>query len=194
MRMKYGSAFAAALLSTSISVAAQSPTTAPRPSEPQGGSHPTTTHPDMKSSMNADEHFVMEAATGGMAEVALGKLAGEKASSAKVKEFGQRMVTDHSKANDELKALAAKKNIVLPSSIDAKHQATMDRLSKLSGTAFDRAYVADMLRDHQMDVASFRKEAQSGQDSDVKAWAASTLPTLESHLSAVQALNKQPTQ
>jgi putative membrane protein len=193
MRTRYGSAIAAALLSTSISVAAQSTQTAPRPSETPGGAHPTATHPDMKSSSNADELFVMEAATGGMAEVALGKLASEKASSAKVKEFGQRMVTDHTKANDDLKAVAAKKNIVLPSSIDAKHQATMDRLSKLSGTAFDRAYVADMLRDHQMDVAAFRKEAQSGQDPDVKAFAASTLPTLESHLSAVQALNKQPT-
>jgi putative membrane protein len=136
---------------------------------------------------------VKDAAAGGMAEVALGKLVADKGSNAKVKDFAQRMVTDHGKANDELKGLAAKKNIVLPSAMSAKHQATFDRLSKLSGAALDRAYVADMLADHQKDVAAFRKEAQMGKDEDIKAWAKSTLPTLEEHLKLVRALRPTST-
>jgi putative membrane protein len=199
MRIGYGSAFAIALVSTSLTVAAQSQP-APRPSPTPQATHPDTKVPEtnktttqMKSAMNADEHFVMEAASGGMAEVELGKLAADKASSAKVKDFAQRMVTDHGKANDELKSLAAKKNITLPSSPDAKHKATYDRLSKLSGAAFDRAYIADMLADHQKDVAAFKKQSQTGKDADIKAWAAATLPTLEEHLKLVQSLNRQPT-
>src|SRR3954469_11614734 len=135
---------------------------------------------------SADHHFVMEAAVGGMAEVELGKLASEKASSDQVKQFGQRMVTDHSKANDELKTLAQSKNIMLPADLDGKHKATRDRLAKMSGDAFDRAYMQEMLEDHRKDVNEFRKESQSGKDPEVKAWAAKTLPTLEEHLTMVQ--------
>jgi putative membrane protein len=136
-----------------------------------------------------DRMFGMEAAQGGMAEVALGRLAGEKASNDRVKQFGQRMVSDHGKANDELKALAATKNISLPAELDARHKATEDRLSKLSGAAFDRAYVQEMVADHKKDVAAFRKESKSGSDSDVKAWAAKTLPTLEEHSKIVQEIS-----
>ena len=75
---------------------------------------------------------------------------------------------DHSKANDELKGLAARKNVTLPTSLDPQDQATMDRLSKLNGPAFDRAYMRDMVVDHKKDIADFRKEANSGADSDVK--------------------------
>src|SRR5205823_13350550 len=89
----------------------------------------------------ADHKFAMDAAAGGMAEVELGRLAASKASNADVKNFAQRMVDDHSKANDELKSVASKENIKLPAAIDAKHKATIDRFSKLSGAAFDRAYV-----------------------------------------------------
>lgn len=189
MKMRTATGLAVAFAVSSTLAAAQTPAT-PRPSQ----APPAATHHDMKSSnMNADEHFVMEAASGGMAEVALGKLAADKASSAKVKDFGQRMVTDHGKANDELKSLASSKNINLPNSMDAKHQATYDRLSKLSGAAFDRAYMADMLADHQKDVAAFRKEAQSGKDSEIKAWAAKTLPTLEEHLKLAQSAKGQNT-
>lgn len=138
----------------------------------------------------ADNHFVMDAATGGMAEVELGKLAADKATKPEVKQFGQRMVDDHGKANDELKSLAQSKQITLPSAIDGKHKATIDRLSKLSGEAFDRAYVQEMLKDHQKDVAAFRSESKSGRDAEVKAWAAKTLPTLEEHLKQVQELNR----
>jgi putative membrane protein len=139
---------------------------------------------------SGDQAFVMKAAKGGMAEVELGKLAASKASSEDVKKFGQRMVDDHSKANDELKSLAQGKNITLPTDVDPKDKATHDRLEKLSGAAFDRAYMQHMLEDHRQDVNEFRKESTSGKDPDVKAWAGKTLPTLEEHLRLAQDTNK----
>src|SRR5262249_19674885 len=135
---------------------------------------------------SADHQFVMDAARGGMAEVELGKLAGEKAQSEQVKQFGQRMAQDHTKANDELTSLAQQKNITLPTTLDAKDKATVDRLSKLSGAQCDRAYMQDMVQDHRKDVNEFRKESQGGKDPEVKAWAARTLPTLEEHLRLAQ--------
>jgi putative membrane protein len=138
------------------------------------------------ASMNADQKFVHDAAMGGMAEVELGRLAQQKGSSEQVKSIGEKMVEDHGKANDELKSLAASKKITLPAALDATHKAEVDRLSKLSGQAFDRAYLQGLLRDHQKDVAEFRKQSQSGKDAEVKAWAAKTLPTLETHLKLVQ--------
>jgi putative membrane protein len=136
--------------------------------------------------MTADMAFVKEAAVGGMAEVELGNLAKEKAASNDVKQFGARMATDHAKANDELKQWAQQKSVTLPADIDAKHKATRDRLAKLSGAAFDKAYMHEMLMDHQHDVAAFKKEAASGKDPDVKAWAGKTLPTLQEHLKLAQ--------
>jgi len=141
-------------------------------------------------SAHADEAFVKKAAEGGMAEVELGKLATQKASNDAVKQFGQRMVDDHSKAGDELKKLAQDKSITLPTSINAKDKAEMDRLSKLSGEAFDRAYMRAMVMDHRTDVNEFRTESKSGKDADVKAWAGKTLPTLEQHLKQAEDANK----
>lgn len=138
----------------------------------------------------ADQMFVMKAAKGGLAEVELGQLAQQKATSDEVKQFGQRMVTDHTKANDELKSLAQSKNITLPTTMDPKDKAEHDRLSKLSGDAFDKAYMAHMVADHRKDVNEFRKESTSGKDSEVKTWAAKTLPTLEEHLKLAQDANK----
>lgn len=135
--------------------------------------------------------FMQNAAVGGMAEVQLGKLAQEKASSDAVKQFGARMVQDHGKANAELKTLASKQDVTLPTELDAKHKAEQERLSKLSGAAFDRAYVEAMVEDHQHDVEAFRKAAQSVDDPDVKAFAARTLPTLEEHLTLVKQLQTQ---
>lgn len=169
----------------SVGLAAQQP---PR-NEPQPAPNPTQQRPATQPRgttggggvSSTDQHFIHEAAVGGMAEVELGKLASEKAESADVKQFGQRMVTDHSKANDQLKSLAADKNIQLPAQLDAKHKATVDRLSKLSGAAFDRAYVQEMVKDHNEDVSEFRKQASSASDADVKAFASKTLPTLQEH-------------
>jgi putative membrane protein len=130
----------------------------------------------------ADNTFVTKAAQGGMAEVELGNLAKTNASNDDVKSFGDQMVTDHGKANDELKSIAAKKGITLPTSLDSKHQAEVNRLSKLKGADFDREYMKLMVADHRMDVSEFRKEADHGSDPDIKAFAAKTLPTLQNHL------------
>jgi putative membrane protein len=129
-----------------------------------------------------DQTFMNKAAQGGMAEVELGKLAETHASSDAVKNFGRRMVQDHSKANDELKRIAGRENVSLPTSLDAKDQATMDRLSRLSGAAFDRAYINDMVKDHRADIAEFQREADHGSDPEVKQFASTTLPTLQEHL------------
>ena len=130
----------------------------------------------------ADTAFAQKAAQGGMAEVRLGQLAVQNGSSDQVKQFGQKMVDDHSKANDELMGLASKENLTLPMSLNAKDQATVDRLQNLKGAAFDKAYMRDMVKDHQQDVADFQKEANSGSDAGLKSFAAKTLPTLQEHL------------
>jgi putative membrane protein len=134
----------------------------------------------------ADTAFAKEAAVGGMAEVDLGKLAQQNAASPDVKQFAERMVTDHGKANAELKEWASQNNVTLPTKLDAKHQALRERLSKLNGDAFDKAYMKAMLSDHKEDVAKFRKESSSASNPELKAWAGQTLPTLEDHLKLAQ--------
>jgi len=137
-----------------------------------------------------DKKFAKDAALGGLTEVELGKLAAQKASNDAVKQFGQRMVDDHSKANEQLKQIADKSNIEVPAALDSKHQARIDKLAKLSGPAFDKAYVKDQLKDHERDVDDFKSEAQNGSDPNVKQFAMQTLPTLQEHLSAVKDLKK----
>ncbi len=129
----------------------------------------------------SDTRFAKEAAIGGMTEVQLGKIAVKNASSEKVKDFGQKMIDDHTKAGDELKSVAAKDNITLPTAVDPKHQAIIDKMSSLNGTAFDRAYMQNMVKDHQEDVNDFQKEANNG-NGDMKSFAGKTLPTLQGHL------------
>lgn len=136
----------------------------------------------------SDKTFVKKAAEGGLAEVELGQLATQKASSEEVKKFGQRMVDDHTKANDQLKQVAAQEHINLPTEPSAKDKATKARLEKLSGEQFDRAYMRDMLKDHRTDVSEFAHEARMGKDPAVKSFAESTLPTLREHLKEAEKL------
>lgn len=166
---------AVVVLSASIAVPASAQTTTPpaKPA-PKSAAKPAAASPDMA--------FAREAAIGGMAEVELGNLAKQKAASSDVKQFGDRMVTDHSKGGEELKQWAQSKNLTLPAELDAKHKALRDRLAKLPTDAFDRQYMNEMVMDHQHDVTAFKREAASGKDADLKAWAAKTLPTLEEHL------------
>lgn len=137
----------------------------------------------------ADAKFMKEAAGGGMAEVQLGKLAQEKASSDQVKQFGQRMVDDHSKANQQLEQIAAQKNVRLPKQPNAKEQAEKSRLEKLSGDQFDKAYMSHMVADHKKDVAEFQKESSAAHDPDIKSFASQTLPTLQEHLKQAQSIS-----
>jgi putative membrane protein len=138
----------------------------------------------------ADKNFVMKAAQGGMAEVQLGQLAAQKGQSDEVKKFGQRMVDDHTKANDQLKSVAQQKGVQIPTDLDAKDKALQDKLSNMSGAEFDRMYMQHMVQDHKKDVAEFQKEANSGKDPDVKNFAQQTLPTLQDHLKMAQQANR----
>jgi putative membrane protein len=135
-----------------------------------------------------DSNFIKEAAEGGIAEVALGQLAVEKASSADVKKFGQRMVDDHSKANDDLKQLASQKNVAFPQDLSAKDKTTKATLEKLSGEQFDLAYMRDMVKDHKKDVSEFRRASRDAKDPDVKQFAVQTLPTLDEHLKQAESI------
>jgi len=136
-----------------------------------------------------DAKFAVAAANGGMAEVELGKLAQQKAANAKVKDFGGMMVSDHSKANDEMKALAKAKGITLPATIGSDEQKTKDDLSAKSGADFDKAYVSDMIDDHKKDIKEFEDASKNCKDADLKAFAAKTLPTLKMHLEAIQKIH-----
>lgn len=137
---------------------------------------------------SADRMFIRKAAEGGLAEVQLGQLAAEHGSSQEVKQFGQRMVDDHTKANDQLKQLAGQKGVPVPEKLNAKDTATKARLEKLSGAAFDRAYMQDMVQDHTKDVSEFRTESKTAKDPDVKGFASQTLPTLEEHLKQAKSI------
>jgi len=149
-------------------------------------SSPSAMSATTDTSMADDRDFVMEAASGGLMEVTLGNLAKTNAASAQVKEFGAMMVTDHTKANNELKAVAAKKNITLPETPMEKQQKHIDELKTKKGADFDKAYVDLMVDDHKEDVSKFQDEANKGNDADVKAFAAKTLPVLQKHLDHIQ--------
>jgi putative membrane protein len=133
-----------------------------------------------------DPEFVKKAAQSGLAEVELGQLATQKATNPEVKQFAQRMVDDHTKANEQLKQVAQQEQIKVPDTVDAKDKAKKDKLEKLSGAKFDRAYMADMVKDHKKDVSDFRSESKNAKSPAVKNFAAQTLPTLEDHLKQAQ--------
>jgi len=139
---------------------------------------------------SADQKFVTDAATGSMAKVELGRLAAQQGSSDAVKQYGQRMVTDHSQANTELTKLASTKGVTLPTTLDTKTQEQITKMSQLSGSDFDKAYINGMVKDHQKDVTLFQKQTTSATDPDVKAYAAKTLPTLQDHLQMARDINE----
>jgi len=171
------------------------------PAFAQGTSTSTTTTAKKKTTATttaststlspADRKFFTDASQGGMLEVELGKIAAAKGSNPDVKTFGQRMVDDHSKANDQLKDLAAKKDVKLLGKLSPAKQKMVDKYNKLSGAAFDSSYMSHMVTDHKEDVAEFKKEAKNGKDADLKSWAGTTLPTLEDHLKMAQETNSK---
>ncbi len=132
--------------------------------------------------------FANKAATGGMMEVELGKMAQKKASSGKVKNFGKMMVNDHTEANNNFKAIATKKNITLPTSLTDDQKKDIDKLSKKSGKEFDKAYVDMMIRDHKDDIKEFGNAQGKVADNDIKNFITGTLPVLQKHLDSIQAI------
>jgi putative membrane protein len=134
----------------------------------------------------SDKTFVHKAAIGGMFEVQSGKIAEDKGLSQEVKDFGAKMVEDHGKANDELKSIATSKGIDVPAALDAKHQKMIDALNAKSGKDFDDLYFSDMTKGHQMTDALFVKEASSGDDADIKAFAAKTDQVVKMHIAMLK--------
>lgn len=133
-----------------------------------------------------DAEFSTQAAVGGMAEVELGKLALEKSTNSQVKEFATMMVSDHGKANEELKTIAANKNIALPTTLDEKHQKMWDDLNSKTGKDFDKAYVNDMVDGHQKTWDLMDKQAKDGTDAELKAFATKTAPVVKAHLDLIK--------
>lgn len=154
----------------------------------------TTSTPRSVQGDASDARFTKAATLGGMAEIQLGKLASERGSNEVVKAFGERMVVEHGAAGDQLKAAAQKDNITLPSNLAPKTQQTVSRLSKLSGSAFDRAYAQDMVEDHEKDLADFQREVNAGKNEDMKAFASQTIPMIQEHLNQAREMLKTVSQ
>jgi putative membrane protein len=138
-----------------------------------------------KPAMGDDFDFMTAADLAGLAEIELGKLAQTKAQNAEVKKFAAMMVTDHTKAGDELKAIGKKKDFKPATEMDSSHKATMEKLKGLSGADFDKAYVDAMVDDHEDAVDLFEGQAKDGKDAELKAFAAKTLPTIQGHLKMI---------
>src|SRR4051812_47258151 len=143
------------------------------------------------SSAKDSNKFAVNATQGGMAEVELGRLATQRAGDQSVREFGARMVADHSRANSELKSIAARKGIQLPADLSSEQKSEVDKLSKMSGAEFDKEYMSAMLKDHETDVKDFETQSKDGNDGDIKAFAGKTLPTLQQHLQMAQQAAKK---
>lgn len=140
-----------------------------------------------KTKGGGDPAFVQEAGVGGLAEVEMGRLAVQKAKDDRIRQFGQKMIDDHSKANEQLKQAASHEGLNVPTALDEKHKQTMNRLEKLSGAEFDAAYSKLMVKDHKEDVKLFEKQSKAG-NSAVQKFAADTLPTLKNHLQMAEEL------
>ena len=134
--------------------------------------------------------FMQDAAKGGIAEVQMGQLAMKNGGSADVKKYGQMLVTDHKKANDELAALAKKKGIVIEAKDVKNKDASNDEqdMAKLKGADFDKEFIDHAVKDHEKDVDEFQKQADKSDDADLKAFAAKTLPTLQKHLDQAKSI------
>lgn len=137
-----------------------------------------------------DKTFATEAAQGGKAEIDMGRYMEEHGQNVKVREFGHRMVTDHTAADTKLRAAATRATVQLPAAPDPDEKKTLSDLQKLKGTELDRAYIRDMVQDHQKDVQAFQQEIQSGSNAELKSFAQSTLPTLQQHLAQAQEIQQ----
>ena len=186
-------AWAAAML---LSTAAYAQTPAPPAASPNAVPEMAPMHndPSKSSAMSApaadisaaDKRFVDKAASGGLAEVQAAQLAQQKSQDPKVKDFAQQMITDHTAANQQLTTLAQQKGLIVPTALDEKDQAGLDRLQRLDGKKFDRAYMKAQMHDHQERLKLLQKEAKSAKDTDLKSFAEQTIPTVQKHLDMIK--------
>ena len=145
----------------------------------------TTSKGPANSNNDVDAVFAEEAVTGGMAELALAKLALSKTGDTKIKDFADMMAVDHTRANGELTNLVKTKSMPLPGALDAQHRHTVDSLAKLSGADFDKAYVSVMMNEHKKALSLMQHEAQNGKDAGLKAFAGKTAPMVQMHLDSI---------
>jgi putative membrane protein len=161
-----------------------------KPSAEPSARDQSVTTTGQSAALNPDDRsFLERAAVGGKAEVELGQLAQEKAQNDQVKQFAQRMVTDHSQANSELVSMGDKMALTLPTELDKEHQDLKNKLSKLNGAKFDKEYMQAMVDDHQKDLEDFKKESNNAINSDVKDFAAKTATVIQQHLELAKATN-----
>lgn len=170
-----------------------SPIFAQKPHESKSKTQPgsaeekqTAPNNPVKGPDTADQQFMKQAAIGDAAEIQLGQMAQGKASDPKVKSFGERMVKDHSQADDQLKGIAHDQHVGLPTELDPQHKAIKSELSKKSGTEFDKDYIRIMVQEHQKTINKFKHEIATTHDPTLKQFAQGTLPVLQSHLSEAQ--------
>ncbi|HLO52179.1 MAG TPA: DUF4142 domain-containing protein [Kamptonema sp.] len=149
---------------------------------PAPGSNAPSRTNTQNSLSSRDRNFINQAAQIGMLEVQLGQLATQRGSSNTVKQYGQRMVNEHTQANQELMQLAGQKGVTPSKTLDSQHKAVMNRISNLSGASFDEAYMREMIDGHNQAIALFKAQSQQGQDPDLKAWATKLVPNLQAHL------------
>ena len=139
---------------------------------------------------SSDTEFILAAAQGGMAEVKMGELAAKQGTREDVKSFGKMMVNDHTAINRDLKALAAQKGVTLPDSLNAKHQGMVDKMKALTGSQFDDAYIASMIKDHKMDAKEFKAQSGETKDADIKSFVHKSITVVDGHLKRIMAMKK----
>ena len=148
------------------------------------------TRPALPPAAAADAEFLMNAAMTGAADIQISQLALQKTTNERVKALAARIETGHQQASAELTALARRSGTTVSAQVDPAHQAARDRLERLSGTSFDRAYAQQMIADHEAAIALFTTHAKTGVDAEVRAFAAQHLPALRAHLKQSQDLLK----
>lgn len=150
------------------------------------GQYTLAAEADQAKASASEKAFMKKAADGGMTEVELGKLAADKGGSQEVKDFGEMMVKDHTKIGDNLKEVASKLDVTLPEKVGEKHQAKIDKLAKMSGAAFDKVYVNEMVMAHEKDIAAFEKAGKDAKNEDLKKFIDDSVPTMKEHLEMVK--------
>jgi putative membrane protein len=180
--------FAAALfLGQPAATAQQQPPPPPAKQQPSPKTQPAKPQEAKSALPAADAQFLKHVNDDNLAEIETANLANTKSTNDQVKALASKLLTDHQENQSELQGLASSKNVMLSSDVPAAKKSVKDRLSKLDGAAFDKAYVAEMIKDHKAAIAAFERAAKSA-DSEVKAFAGKTLPTLKEHLSQAQAI------
>lgn len=186
----------AVLLCSSLGIAQmQQPSTGPA-----GGQGAGSANPSMNPQMNGmqtngpaspvDSLFVKKALQGGIAEVQLGQLTLQKSNNDQVKQFAQKMIDDHTRLGDQMKPVAQQVGVAVPTEPSKKDKQTMAKLQALSGSAYDQAYIKDMVKDHKQDLSDFQMEASNGQDPAVKDAATQGSRVISEHLQMAQQLAK----